>query len=103
MATDQHLGPETNPSPHADPETGGPVRELAEALTALGHYLAAANRILIEGAKSDRAQPSPLKLIGTYGLSSGGRLSPEVFLKLSLASTQQPIFGTKARVRIGLI
>ena len=56
MATDQHLGPETNPSPHANPEIGGPVRELAEALTALGHYLAAANRILIEGAKPEAAE-----------------------------------------------
>ena len=49
MATDQRLGPETNPSPHADPEIGGPVRELAEALTALGSYLVAAKGILADG------------------------------------------------------
>ena len=56
MATDRHLGPETNPSPHADAEIGGPVHELAEALTALGHYLAAVNRILIEGAEPEVAE-----------------------------------------------
>jgi hypothetical protein len=55
MATDRHLGPETNPPPAAD-AVGGPIRELAEALTALGHYLAAADRILIEGAKPEAAE-----------------------------------------------
>ena len=55
MATKQHLSPETTP-PHADTEIGRPERELAEALTALGHYLAAANRILIEGIKPEAAE-----------------------------------------------
>jgi hypothetical protein len=56
MSTDRHLDPETTSSPHADAETGGPVRELGEALTALGHYLAAANRMPIEGIKPDTAE-----------------------------------------------
>jgi hypothetical protein len=55
MATDRHLGPETNPSP-AEDAVGGPMRELAEALTALGHYLAAADRILLEGPKPEPAE-----------------------------------------------
>ena len=55
MATDRHLGPETDPSPAAN-AVGTPVRELAEALTALGHYLAVANRILIEGTTPEAVE-----------------------------------------------
>jgi hypothetical protein len=47
MATDPHLGPQTKASPlGASTETGGPLRELVEALMAIGNYLAAADRIL---------------------------------------------------------
>jgi hypothetical protein len=50
MATDRRLGPETNvSSPRPTTKTGGPVRELVEALTAIGNYLAVANRILADG------------------------------------------------------
>jgi hypothetical protein len=50
MATDSLVGPEIKGFPlDASTETGGPVRELAEALTAIGNYLAAASRILADG------------------------------------------------------
>src|SRR5436190_129940 len=50
MATDRRLGPETNvSSPRPTTETGGPVRELVEALTAIGNYLGVADRILAGG------------------------------------------------------
>ena len=49
MATDRGLGPDSNGSSGTSVEIGGPVRELVEALTALGNYLAAANRILADG------------------------------------------------------
>jgi hypothetical protein len=49
MATDRRLGPETNVSSPRPTKTGGPVRELVEALTAIGNYLAVANRILADG------------------------------------------------------
>jgi hypothetical protein len=39
----------------ASTETGGPVRELVEALTAIGNYLAAADRIL-DGATTPVAE-----------------------------------------------
>ena len=50
MATDPLVRPEIKGFPlGASTETGGAVRELAEALTAIGNYLAAANRILAAG------------------------------------------------------
>jgi len=55
MTTDRRLGAETNPSPATD-VVDGPARELAEALTALGHYLAAANHVLLEGTKPETAE-----------------------------------------------
>jgi hypothetical protein len=57
MATDRRLGPETKASsPPASTETGRLVRELVEALTAVGNYLAAANRILA-GETMPAAEP----------------------------------------------
>jgi hypothetical protein len=49
MTTDRGRGPDSNGSSGTSVEIGGSVRELAEALTALGNYLAAANRILADG------------------------------------------------------
>ena len=47
MVTDRRLSSETKASsPGASTEAGGHVRELMEALTAVGNYLAVANRIL---------------------------------------------------------
>jgi hypothetical protein len=47
MVTDRHLSSETKASsPVASAEAGGFARELVEALTAVGNYLAVANRIL---------------------------------------------------------
>ena len=52
MATDRRLDPETHvSSPRPTTKTGGPVRELVEALTAIGNYLAVANRILLTGQR----------------------------------------------------
>ena len=67
MATDRRLGPETNvSSPRPTTKTGGPVRELVEALTAIGNYLAAANRILADGRT-----PEPELLAGVLDKSMG--------------------------------
>lgn len=54
MATDRCLGPETEASPaRASTKSGVPVRELVEALTAIGSYIAAA-----EGILGDRTTPA---------------------------------------------
>ena len=50
MATDRRLGPHSNESSGANVETGRLVRELVEALMAVGNYLAVAN--LVGGTKS---------------------------------------------------
>ena len=46
MATDRGLGPDSNESSGTSVETGRLVRELVEALTAIGNYLDAINRML---------------------------------------------------------
>jgi hypothetical protein len=46
MATDRGLGPDSNESSGTSVETGRLVRELVEALTAMGNYLDAINRML---------------------------------------------------------
>ena len=46
MATDRGLGPDSNESSGTSVETGRPVRELVEALTAIGNYLGAINQML---------------------------------------------------------
>jgi hypothetical protein len=70
MATDPRLGPQTKASPlGASTETGGPVRELTEALTAIGNYLAAADRIL-DGAATpvaERLRDAVDKSMAQYG------------------------------------
>ena len=49
MATDRGRDPDSKESSGTSVKTGRPVRELVEALTAIGNYLGAINRILADG------------------------------------------------------
>ena len=67
MATDPLVGLEIKALPlGASTETGGPVRELVEALTAIGNYLAAAKRILADGPT-----PPVERLVGVLDKTMG--------------------------------
>lgn len=64
MATDPLVRLEIKGFPlGASTETGGAVRELAEALTAIGNYLAVANRILADGILAGGPTP-PVERLG---------------------------------------